>query len=75
MAPTSSPTRTSLILIALNTVVALGAGLDFVVADLELTLFDVIGLAIAATMITLLVGRALQNLRRLARKEPPASRR
>ncbi len=69
------PTEIRLILIALNTVVALGAGLDFVVADLELTLFDVVGLAIAATMITLLVARALQNLRRLARKEPPASRR
>jgi len=69
------PTEIRLILIALNTVVALGAGLDFVVADLELTLFDVVGLAIAATMITLLVARALQNLRRLAQKEPPARRR
>ena len=41
------PTEIRLILIALNTVVALGAGLDFVVADLELTVFDLIGLAIA----------------------------
>ena len=31
------PTEIRLILIALNTVVALGAGLDFVIADLELT--------------------------------------
>ena len=52
------PTEIRLILIALNTVVALGAGLDFVIADLELTVFDVIGLAIAATMIALLLGRA-----------------
>ena len=35
------PTEIRLILIALNTVVALGAGLDFVVVDLELTVFDV----------------------------------
>ena len=69
------PTEVRLVLIALNTVVALGAGLDFVVADLELTLFDVIGLGIAATMIVLLLGRGLRNLRELARKEPAASRR
>ena len=60
------PTEIRLILIALNTVVALGAGLDFVVADLELTVFDLIGLAIAGTMIVLLAGRAVRNLRELA---------
>ena len=69
------PTEVRLILIGLNTVVALGAGLDFVIADLELTVFDVIGLAIAATMIALLLGRAARNLRELARKEPAAPRR
>ena len=69
------PTEIRLILIALNMVVALGAGLDFVIADLELTVFDVIGLAIAATMIALLLGRAARNLRELARKEPTAPRR
>jgi len=69
------PTEIRLILIALNTVVALGAGLDFVVADLQLTVFDLIGLAIAGTMIVLLVGRAGRNLRELARKEPSAPRR
>jgi archaetidylinositol phosphate synthase len=69
------PTEIRLILIALNTVVALGAGLDFVIADLELSVFDVIGLAIAATMIALLLGRAARNLRELARKEPAAPRR
>jgi archaetidylinositol phosphate synthase len=68
------PTEVRLILIALNTAVALGAGLDFVVADLRLTLFDLIGLAIAATMIVLLIGRAGRNLRELSRKEPPARR-
>ena len=69
------PTEIRLILIALNTVVALGAGLDFVVADLELTVFDLIGLAIAGTMIVLLLGRATRNLRELAKKEPAAKRR
>jgi archaetidylinositol phosphate synthase len=69
------PTEVRLILIALNTVVALGAGLDFVIADLELTVFDVIGLAIAGVMIALLLGRAARNLRELARKEPAAPRR
>lgn len=69
------PTEVRLILIVLNTIVALGAGLDFVVADLQLTAFDLIGLAIAVTMIVLLFGRAVRNLRALAREEPPASRR
>lgn len=69
------PTEVRLILIGLNTAVALGAGLDFVVAELELTLFDVVGLAIAAAMIVLLLGRAASNLRELARKEPAAPRR
>jgi phosphatidylglycerophosphate synthase len=69
------PTEVRLILIALNTVVALGAGLDFVLADLQLTVFDLIGLAIAGTMIVLLIGRAARNLRELAREEPAAPRR
>lgn len=68
------PTEVRLILIGLNTVVALGAGLEFVLVDLELTAFDVIGLAIAATMIVLLIGRAGRNLRRLADAEPAAPR-
>jgi archaetidylinositol phosphate synthase len=68
------PTEVRLILIALNTVVALGAGLDFVVVDLRLTVFDVIGLGIAAVMLALLVGRAARNLRELAHREPAAPR-
>ncbi|MGH2955252.1 MAG: CDP-alcohol phosphatidyltransferase family protein [Solirubrobacterales bacterium] len=69
------PTEVRLILIVLNSVVALGAGLDFVVADLQLTAFDLIGLAIAAAMIALLIGRAAHNLRRLAVREPAQPRR
>ena len=69
------PTEIRLVLIALNTALALGAGLDFGVGELDLTVFDVIGLAIAGAMITLLLGRAWSNLRKLAKREPAASRR
>ena len=69
------PTEVRLILIALNTVVALGVGLDFEIVDLRLTVFDLIGLAIAAAMLALLCGRAVRNLRELGRREPPARRR
>jgi phosphatidylglycerophosphate synthase len=69
------PTEVRLVLIALNTLLAVGAGLDFTLVDLHMTVFDVVGLAIAGTMIVLLLGRALRNLRELAREEPAALRR
>ena len=69
------PTEVRVILIALNTLLVLGAGLDFNLVDLHMTVFDVVGLAIAATMIVLLLGRAVRNLRELAREEPAAPRR
>jgi len=69
------PTEMRLILIALNTALALGLGLDFTLVEVNLTVLDVIGLGIAAVMIVLLVGRAIRNLRELARAEPAASRR
>ena len=69
------PTEIRLILIALNTALALELGLDFQLAGLDLTLFDVVGLAIAAAMVILLAGRSFGNLRELARREPAASRR
>ena len=69
------PTEIRLLLIALNTFLALGAGLDFTVADLDVTVFDLIGLGISGTMIALLLGRAFGNLRELAKREPGASRR
>ncbi len=50
-------------------------GLDFSLGHLQMTVFDVIGLMIAATMVALLVGRVARNLRELARREPAASRR
>jgi archaetidylinositol phosphate synthase len=69
------PTEVRAILIALNTALALGWGLDFELVDLQLTVLDLIGLGIAAVMIVLLVGRAARNLRELGRREPGARRR
>jgi hypothetical protein len=68
------PTEVRLVLIALNTALALGLGLDFNLVDVGLTVFDAIGLGIAAVMIVLM-GRAAHNLRLLARDEPAAPRR
>jgi archaetidylinositol phosphate synthase len=69
------PTEVRIVLIALNTALALHLGLDFSVGELELTVFDAIGLAIAGGMIALFTGRAVRNLRELSRREPAASRR
>jgi archaetidylinositol phosphate synthase len=69
------PTEMRLILIALNTALVLGDGLSFELASVDLTVLDVIGLGIAAGMIVLLAGRAIRNLRELAKSEPAASRR
>lgn len=68
------PTEIRIVLIALNALLALGTGLDFAVGELDLTVFDVVGLGIAAAMILMLAGRATRNLRELARTEPAASR-
>jgi archaetidylinositol phosphate synthase len=68
------PTEMRLILIALNTALALGVG-DFDLVDLELTPLDVVGLAIVTAMAVMLVGRAARNLRQLAKQEPAAPRR
>jgi archaetidylinositol phosphate synthase len=68
------PTEVRVILIALNLALALGAGLDFKLAGIGLTAFDVVGLGVAGVMCALLVGRAIANLRRLRRDEPAAAR-
>jgi phosphatidylglycerophosphate synthase len=64
------PTEVRLLLIALNTLIALGVGLGFHVGDLGLTVLDLIGIGIAAVMAAGLAGRAARNLRRLAQLEP-----
>jgi len=68
------PTEMRLILIALNTALALGAGLEFSLFDTGLTALDLFGLAAAVVMVGLLIGRAARNLRALAREEPGAAR-
>jgi archaetidylinositol phosphate synthase len=69
------PTEARLILIAINTAVALGWGLSFHVFDLRLTALDIVGLAAVAGMLGLLAFRVFRNLRELARREPAAPRR
>jgi hypothetical protein len=58
------------VLIGLNTLIALGVGLGFHVGDLGLTILDLIGLGIAGLMMTTLLARAARNLRVLAAREP-----
>jgi archaetidylinositol phosphate synthase len=69
------PTEIRAILILLNTALALELGLDFRLAEIDLTVFDVVGIAIAGGMLALLLGRAFGNLRALAKEEPAAPRR
>ena len=69
------PTEIRLILILLNTALALELGLDFNLVGVDLTVFDVVGLGIAGVMTVLLAGRSFRNLRELAREEPAAKRR
>jgi archaetidylinositol phosphate synthase len=66
------PTEVRLMLIGLNSLIALGVGLGFHVGGLGLTVLDLIGLGIAGLMLAGLVGRATRNLRRLAELEPAA---
>jgi archaetidylinositol phosphate synthase len=69
------PTEIRVVLILINTAMVLGLGLDFSALKLNLTVFDVIGLAIVAVMLALLTVRVFGNLRELAREEPSAPRR
>lgn len=68
------PTELRLVLICLNTALALGAGLHFTLFGTGLSALDLVGLAVAGMMVVLLVGRARRNLRELAEAEPPAPR-
>jgi phosphatidylglycerophosphate synthase len=67
------PTEMRLILIALNTALALGAG-EFDLVSLALTPLDLVGMVIIAGMAVMLIGRATRNLRELSRREPAATR-
>src|SRR3712207_3911305 len=64
------PTEIRVLLIALNTALALGAALGGEVFGVGITVLDAIGLGGAAVMVTALLGRAAKNLRVLAAREP-----
>jgi archaetidylinositol phosphate synthase len=64
------PTEVRILLIGLNTLLALGVGLGFHIAGLGMTVLDLIGLGIAGVMLATLIARALRNLRLLAAREP-----
>lgn len=68
------PTEVRVLLIALNTALALGLDLRFDALGTGLTALDVAGVALAAGMLLLLAGRARRNLRELAIAEPAAPR-
>jgi archaetidylinositol phosphate synthase len=64
------PTEARVLLVIMNTVIALGIGVGVDVAGLGLSLLDAAGIVIVAAMIVGLVGRAGRNLRKLAELEP-----
>jgi phosphatidylglycerophosphate synthase len=65
------PTEVRIVLIGLNTAAFLGAALPFHILGKGATLFDAAGILAAGGMTGLLLTRALGNLRKLARLEPP----
>ena len=67
------PTEARLGLIALNTAIALGVGVQTTVAGLGVTVLDAIGLGAVALMLGGLLWRAARNLRVLAEREPYAA--
>lgn len=64
------PTEARVGLIIVNTLLALGVGLNFHIDGIGLTVLDVIGAAAIGSMLVMLVARAAQNLRNLAHEEP-----
>jgi phosphatidylglycerophosphate synthase len=65
------PTEARLALIALNTLALTVGPLPFEVLGVGATVFDVLGLVVAASMLAMLLRRAARNLRALGRLEPP----
>ena len=64
------PTEARVGLIVLNTLLAVGVGLETTVAGLGVSVLDLVGLAAAALMLGGLAVRAAKNLRTLAAREP-----
>src|SRR4051812_44960880 len=67
------PTEARLLLVVVNTLIALGVGLGFNVDGLGVTVLDLIGVGAVALALIALVVRAARNLRALAEREPAAS--
>jgi archaetidylinositol phosphate synthase len=67
------PTEARLLLVVVNTLIAVGVGLGFSVHGLGVTVLDLIGLGAAALALIALVVRAARNLRVLAEREPAAT--
>lgn len=68
------PTEVRVLLIALNTALALGLDMRFELLDTGLTGLDVVGVALALGMLLVLLARAWRSLRELAVDEPAAKR-
>ena len=64
------PTEIRVILIGLNTALALGVNMGGEVFGVGITLLDAIGLGVAGVMVLALLTRAAKNLRVLAEREP-----
>jgi archaetidylinositol phosphate synthase len=64
------PTEIRVVLIGLNTALALGVAMGGEVFGIGITLLDAVGLGIAGIMVAALIGRAKKNLRVLAEREP-----
>ncbi|MDQ6751781.1 MAG: CDP-alcohol phosphatidyltransferase family protein [Actinomycetota bacterium] len=69
------PTEVRILLVAVNTWLALGPQLHFSLLGFALTPLDVLGLGLAGTMMALVVGRARHNLAALAKAEPASRHR
>jgi len=65
------PTEARIALIALNLLAGNWTPLPFTFRGVEMTLFDIGGIAVTFIMLGLLLRRAVQNLQELARDEPP----
>jgi phosphatidylglycerophosphate synthase len=69
------PTEARIVLIAANTLAFIVGPIPFRVVGLGVSLYDVLGALVAASMTVLLLRRVYYNLRALSREEPPASKR
>src|SRR3954471_17169083 len=68
------PTEMRVLLIALNTALALGLDLRTTIEGTAVTALDLAGIVIGSGMIVLLAARVWRNLRELAKSEPAAAR-